>query len=215
MACEAAYVALAAVAVLAVGPTRPVNFDVMGERHQFLTWVGFGAIMTLFGTRLVSGAVEKLFPELDESAAKQEERWRDRMEIRAGEFITARRTLLRRIVDIHFRENVGPLEDERSQLRDPLVWAIDTGFLKYDRIEARFKLYLEFTGLGSPRFYEELLEQVKRGGVEEEEYAVTMVDKILLNGHGVALQRLAEDCRYLQLTQLPDGPDAQEGTTWR
>jgi hypothetical protein len=210
MACEAAYVAIAAIAMALVGPKRPVNFDLLSHQHHILSWIGFGIFMTLFGTRLLSGAVERLFPELDESAAKQQERWRKRLEIRAGEITSSRDSLLRGIIDSHFVVNAGPLEDERNEIRVPILWAVQHDVVKFERIQQSFESYLRFTDLTPPKYFSELVDQIRRGGVDAKEYAEVLVEKIVFSGQGVALKRLADDCAYMRAAAASETGDNQE-----
>jgi hypothetical protein len=193
MFAEGCYSVVAAVLLVAAGATRPIDTTLPANQQAPLTWILFGVAMNIVGSPLLSGGAERVLQSLE---AETDRRPISRAAASVMEIILIRKTARSEIENSFYEMNREVLEESRDVWKEPLVWAVEAGWLSFEAVDKSFVAYLEFRGLREPDYLVEL-RQASKDGDNKLELAKALIHYIWTSSHSAALMKESFDYRYL------------------
>jgi hypothetical protein len=192
LGCEFGYAAIFAGLVQLVQPKRPIDFTPPHVSGGVVRWIFFGVVMSVFGTRVISGGLGKLLPELDESIRSDgsHARWSSQYQ----ELISARERAIKQILDVHFQAYSGWRRRAKDEWMSPLKECVGDGRLTFASIDDRYSEYLEFQQQSVPDYVAKLRDSA-RGASEDETRQIcnTYLEFIWRRGDAASLHALLSD----------------------
>jgi hypothetical protein len=151
LGCEFVYAAILATLIQLVQPTRPIDFSRASATNSVSGWFLLGIVMSLFGSRLIGGALGKLLPELDDSVAGPggHGKWASSQ---YREIITARERAIKQVLDVHFEAYSTAREHQKFVWITPLRQDVKDGLLTFKSIDGPYRDYLAFQQQETPAF---------------------------------------------------------------